>query len=79
MNPFKIIEDIAVEIAAAREVRDEERIRNSRTKRILKKIEKAKKADEEYRRWIIATEEAKRNPEEWQVLPYRWSPFGIFI
>ena len=29
--------------------------------------------------WKKATKESHENPDEWKILPYGWSPFGIFI
>ena len=29
--------------------------------------------------WKQATKESHENPDEWKILPYGWSPFGIFI
>ena len=48
--------------------------------------DKIKKEEERYEKeckyeeiWEQATKESFENPDEWRILPYRWSPFGIFI
>lgn len=37
------------------------------------KIEEERKL----REW--ANEEERKNPDEWRVLPYGWSPFGFYL
>ena len=41
--------------------------------KLEKKIEKERKL----REW--ADEEERKNPDEWRVLPYGWSPFGFYL
>ena len=41
--------------------------------------DKYKKQQQEYESWSKATDEEHKNPDEWRILPYGWSPFGIYI
>ena len=47
------------------------------------RIEKEKERYEKERKYeetsMKATKESHENPDEWSILPYGWSPFGIFI
>ena len=47
-----------------------------RIKREKECYEKERKYEEA---WMKATKESHENPDEWSILPYGWSPFGIFI
>lgn len=47
-----------------------------RIKREKERYEKECKYEEA---WMKATKESYENPDEWSILPYGWSPFGIFI
>ena len=48
-----------------------------------KRIEKERKIflrkQKEKELWLQITEEEHKNPDEFRVLPYGWSPFGITI
>ena len=50
-------------------------------KEILAEREKRKAEARERERieWEKATKAELENPDEWRVLPYGWSPFGIYI
>ena len=47
--------------------------------RIRKEKERYEKERKYEEAWMKATKESHENPDEWRILPYRWSPFGIFI
>lgn len=55
------------------ERREEERLERLKIEKIEKKIE----AERKLREW--ANEEEYKNPYEWRVLPYDWSPFGFYL
>lgn len=55
------------------ERREEERLEQLKIEKIEKKIE----AERKLREW--ANEEECKNPDEWRVLPYGWSPFGFYL
>jgi len=44
-----------------------------------KEAEKWEKEKKEHELWQKATKEQIANPDEWMVLPYGWSPFGIYL
>ncbi len=48
----------------------------NRIKKEKEHYEKVRKYEEI---WKQATKESHENPDEWKILPYGWSPFGIFI
>ena len=48
----------------------------NRIKKEKEHYEKERKYEEI---WKKATKESHENPDEWKILPYGWSPFGIFI
>ena len=48
----------------------------NRIRKKKKRYEKERKYEEA---WMKATKESHENPDEWSILPYRWSPFGFFI
>lgn len=50
-----------------------------RIRRIRKEKERQEKERKYHEMWVKATEESLKNPDEWRILPYGWSPFGIFI
>ena len=65
-------------------VREEMRLEKIRKEEAYKREkEKEQKRLEEYERqkaldqW--AFDEAQKNPDEWRVLPYGWSPFGFYL
>ena len=79
MNPFTIIADIATVIVETQEENEEfirkeflKKKKNKETREYLKK-------KREYEVWKELTDEAFENPEEYMVLPYGWSPFGIYF
>ena len=57
----------------------EEERRLAEQKRIEKEKEHYEKECKYEEIWKQATKELHENPDEWKILPYRWSPFGIFI
>ena len=56
---------------------EEKRIANQN--RIKKEEERYEKECKYEEIWKKATKESYENPDEWSILPYGWSPFGIFI
>lgn len=79
INPFSIFVEIACMYSNVQEYNRELIRKEIHEKRLEKEIKKQKAHEEEYKRWKIATEESLKNPEEWMVLPYGWSPFGIYL
>ena len=57
----------------------EEEKRLAEQNRIKKEKERYEKERKYEEIWEQATKESHENPDEWSILPYRWSPFGIFI
>ena len=57
--------------------KEEERIEKERLAE--KERRKAEFYERERLEWTKATEEEWENPDEWRVLPYGWSPFGIYL
>lgn len=79
INPFSIFVEIATLYADVQEFNRELIRKEIHEKKREKEIKKQKAREEEYKRWEIATEESLKNPDEWMVLPYGWSPFGIIL
>ena len=79
MNPFTIIVDIATAIVETQEENEELRRKEIlQNKQNIETRESLKKR-REYEAWKELTDEAFENPEEYVVLPYGWSPFGIYL
>ena len=78
-NPFQPIADLATLIVEVME--DNERIRRKyiAQERIEKEKQQAQRRIQEQEIWLQATKEEMKNPHEWRILPYGWSPFGLFI
>ena len=57
----------------------EEEKRIAAQDRIKKEEERYEKECKYEEIWVKATKESYENPDDWSILPYRWSPFGIFI
>ena len=57
----------------------EEEKRLTEQDRIKKEKERYEKERKYEEAWMKATKESHENPDEWSILPYGWSPFGIFI
>ena len=57
----------------------EEEKRIAMQDRIRKEEERYEKERKYEEIWVKATKESYENPDDWSILPYRWSPFGIFI
>lgn len=79
LHPFSIFVEIANLYSDIQEANRELIRKEIREKKIEKEIKKQKAREEEYRKWKIATEESLKNPDEWMILPYGWSPFGITL
>lgn len=58
---------------------DEEEKRLAEQNRVKKEKERYEKECKYEEIWNQATKESHENPDEWKILPYGWSPFGIFI
>lgn len=50
-----------------------EKLDRIRREKIQKKIEE----EERIRKW--ANEDEQKNPDDWKILPYGWSPFGFYL
>lgn len=57
----------------------EEEKRIAEQDRIKKEEERYEKECKYEEIWKKATKKSYENPDEWSILPYGWSPFGIFI
>ena len=57
----------------------EEERRLAEQNRIKKEKEHYEKERKYEEIWKQAAKESHENPDEWKILPYGWSPFGIFI
>ena len=79
MNPFTIIVDISTAIVEINEENENLRRKEISEKRVRKEAEKWEKEKKEQELWQKATKEEIANPDEWMVLPYGWSPFGIYL
>lgn len=58
---------------------DEEEKRLAEQDRIRREKERYEKEHKYEEIWNQVTKESRENPDEWKILPYGWSPFGIFI
>lgn len=78
-NPFAIFAYIAEGIVDC--IHENEELR--RKEFVKKEREKQKLIEEkrirEYELWKKITDEEHKNPEEFRILPYGWSPFGFYI
>lgn len=79
MNPFQVIVDISTTIVEINEENENLRRKEILEKRKRKDAEKWEKEKKEQELWQKATKEEIANPDEWMVLPYGWSPFGIYL
>lgn len=79
LNPFSLIVNIATAIVDIQEENEEifrkEILKKKRNKEIREYLKKRR----EYEVWKELTHESYENPEEYMVLPYGWSPFGIYL
>ena len=71
----EIREEIEQEREWRKMIENDERREEERLERL--KIEKKIEAERRLREW--ANEEEYKNPDEWRVLPYGWSPFGFYL
>ena len=78
-NPFQVIVDISTAIVEINEENENLRRKEILEKRKQKEAEKWEKEKKEHELWRKATKEEIANPDEWMVLPYGWSPFGIYL
>lgn len=79
LNPFQIIADFATLVVDVMEENEQIRSRQIAKERVEREKKKAEKQAREYEIWHKATKEEFENPDEWRILPYGWSPFGITI
>lgn len=83
LNPFQIIADFATLVVDVMDENEQIRSRQIAKERVKREKKKAEKQAREYeiwhKAWIQATKEEFENPDEWRILPYGWSPFGITI
>ena len=74
----EIREEIERERKWRKMIEDDERREKERLERLKReKREKKIEAERKLREW--AFEEECKNPDEWRVLPYGWSPFGFYL
>lgn len=57
--------------------KEEERIEKERLAEREKR--KAEARERERIEWMKASKAELENPDEWRILPYGWSPFGIYL
>lgn len=79
INPFSIFVELAYLYSDVQEHNRELIRKEIHEKKLEKEAKKQKAREEEYKKWEIATKESLKNPEEWMILPYGWSPFGITL
>jgi len=79
MNPFKIFADLAEMIVNIQYENEEITRKEIIKKRQEKEHLKFEQQQKEYELWKKLTEEEHKNPDEFRILPYGWSPFGITI
>lgn len=79
MNPFTIIVDIATAIVEIQEENEELHRKEILKKKKNKENRKYLKERKEHEVWEELTDESFENPEEYMILPYGWSPFGIYL
>ena len=79
INPFSIFVEIATLYSDVQEYNRKLIRKEIHEKELEKEIKKQKAREEEYEKWKIATKESLKDPEEWMILPYGWSPFGIIM
>ena len=70
---------MATAIVEIQEENEEIRRNEALKKRRIKENAKYLKAKKERKIWLDITEDSYKNPEEYMVLPYGWSPFGIYF
>ena len=60
---------------------EQERLYEEKMRKVYAERERQKiiRLQKEHELWEQLTEESYENPDEFLVLPYGWSPFGIFI
>lgn len=78
-NPFGIIMELSTIIVDTIEENEELRRKEMVEERRRRQEREYQKRKREEEIWRAATDEAFNNPEEWEVLPYGWSPFGISL
>jgi len=78
-NSFSLIVDIATAIVDIQEENEKIRRNEALKKRRIKDNAKFLKAQKEREIWLKVTEDSHKNPEEYMILPYGWSPFGIYL
>lgn len=78
-NPFTIFAELAEYIVNTIHENDDIAQKQRIEKERIKEQEKFERKQREYKEWKKATDEEHKNPDEWRVLPYGWSPFGIYL
>ena len=79
INPFKIFADLAEMIVDIQHENEEIIRKENIKKRQEKERLKFEQQQKEHELWLKLTEEEHKNPDEFRILPYGWSPFGITI
>ena len=75
-NFFRALSDLICAYIDETDKIERQLIEQDRIRKEKKRYEKERKYEEA---WMKATKESHENPDEWSILPYGWSPFGIFI
>lgn len=70
-----LAESIVDEMHNDEELRRKESLERERERERKRQLKK----EREYEIWKQVTEDSYKNPDEYKVLPYGWSPFGIFL
>lgn len=78
-NPLAAITFLAEGIVEVWEENEELRRKESLARERERERKKQLKKEREYEIWKQVTKDSFKNPDEYKVLPYRWSPFGIFL
>ena len=79
MGVFKALAEVICDYFDYKE--EQERLYEEKMQKVRaeKEHQKFLRLQKEHELWEQITEESYENPDEFLVLPYGWSPFGIFI
>lgn len=83
MGVFRALADVLCDYWDYKEEQDrlyeEQRQEQLRKEKAEKEHQKFLREQAEHELWLKITEESHKNPDEFRVLPYGWSPFGIVL
>ena len=79
MSVFRTLAEVLCDYWDYKDEQEREYEEHLRKIRAEREEEKRKKQEKEHEIWLQLTAEEHKNPEEFRVLPYGWSPFGIIL